>query len=219
MVVDKEKSRKLFGIVPIYSITYFLIYLFFVSSCFIIPGLINKKYVILYYSYVNVIDDLFAFLPVFVVPCLLFFPYIIISPFYISVYNRYIFIRYVIAAIIGSFFACVTYFVRPSSVTFYFEYSEGILGGILTFFRNFGLKGVNCPSYISFLSWLIFVAVASLDLKKEVKIIFFILTLLISLSSIFVKWFSVFDIFCGVLLAEFSWKISSNHKLLDLFKY
>lgn len=218
-MVKAREDVKILGVIPQYSIVYVLVYLFFVSFCFFVPGLLNKKYVFIYYLFETEIDRLIPFLPIFIIPCILFFPFFIVGPFYISLCNRHVFIRFIASAVVGSILSCVTFFVRPSCTSFCINYNNTFLGFIFLFFSKFGLRGVNFPSIVSFLSFLIFIAANNCISRRDVKSVFFVLTLLICFSSIFVKWFTILDITGGVVLAEISWAISNNSRLLKLFRY
>ena len=215
-----KKDGLLLNFIPKYSIVPIYIYIVTYIECYFGGGFLIYYFNLKKHNISIPFDNNIPYLSIFVIFYLLFYIYIILGPLFISRINQYFLYRFVSSGIVGSFIGFLTFILHPTYAPMEKIVPTNFLDNIFLFVRSMDVygSGVYCPSFHCFLSFLIFIAIASIPtIKKEVKIKFFTISILICLSTVFTRQHSVVDIFGGILLALISWNMTKNQNLLNKF--
>ena len=215
---QKRKEECIFKIIPKYSIIpIFACILTLSSSYYGAATFINllkfkKKNVI------GVIDNWIPIVPFFLIPYVFFYFYTVLGPAFIARIDKKVFVRHISAWIIGSLIGFVSFVLFPTWVVVEgfnpHSFWEMIVKNI---FHEYDVHANACPSFHCFVSWLIFLGVKELNIQDKYKIKFFIVSLSICISTVFLKRHGLIDIPGGILLAEIAWRLAKKQRVYDFF--
>lgn len=170
---------------------------------------LEAKDTILYTSVHIKLDDYIPFNEWFVIPYLLWFAYVVLTVFYFF-FNaeKDEFYRYYAFLFVGMFTCLFIYSIWPNQQTLRPDLSalgrDNILVRLVAFIYEVDTPTNVCPSIHVYNSICTHVAIsknAKLRNNKLVQVSSFILAVLISLSTMFIKQHSAFDTICAVALA------------------
>ena len=151
------------------------------------------------------IDDYIPHVKYFIVPYMLWFPFMAACLIFFFIYSRKEFIQYATALIVGMSICLAIYSIYPSDVDIRPADFSGndIFSKILMFIYSMDTSTNVCPSIHclnSFLSCIAVLKCAFFKNKPVIKTIVLVLTTLIILSTFFLKQHSVADCFWAMIL-------------------
>lgn len=188
-------------------LAYFLIYI-------LLFGYLENRTVYRYHVVHTVFDDMIPFCEVFIVPYLLWFPYMAFAIFYFIFINKnkHEYYQLVFNLMMGmTVFLIVSYIypnvqhLRPQEFT-----RDNIFIDLVKFIYKTDTPTNILPSIHVFNSLAVHMSIISCEALKDKRGIKFgslILTTLIILSTMFLKQHSAIDVFLGVTLALFGYLI------------
>ena len=205
-----------------YLLTYWILYLI------VFQGL--ERYNAAEYTILHCkLDDYIPFCEFFVVPYLFWFVYIAGMTVYTLFYDRDVFVYYMKLIIITSSIACVTYFVYPNALNLRPSVflRDNLFVDITKLIYSFDTSTNVCPSiHVSSSVATLLASKRAINLNfPKWKWFFSVSTVLICISTVFMKQHSAIDVFWGVvtcLLADaiitLTKKIKENNYRVKLAK-
>ncbi len=169
----------------------------------------------------NSIDDFIPFNMIFIIPYCLWYLLIFVVPYYIYKKDKDLFIRYIYCYILCTILANIIFIIYPTTVI----RPDVIVKGPISFLTNFifwtDTPIMNCfPSLHCAMSF-IFIAyiLEAKGIKKIVKISVIIISILIMISTLFIKQHVFIDLISGNVLAIISYLIIKKfYKKYNLLK-
>lgn len=172
-------------------------------------------------------DDMIPFLPVFIIPYILWYAYVPAPMIYSCFRDKDTFIRQVTALFSGSILCIAVFFIYPSQIDFRPEIHEnGILEQLCRLiFSNDApvnvMPSLHC--YEATVIHLVSFRHGKLKSHTGLRVVSAVTAVLICLSTVFVKQHSVLDLLVGCSLAAaiyilteliFDWRIKNDRKAI-----
>ena len=194
--------------------------------CYQIPLILNLYFNIEPHRInLNFIDDKIPFFKFFIIFYVYYYLHIYLLTIYIGILNKEFFYKYIsssfISCTIGGFILLIfpTYFEFNNELYFNNSYFDSIF----KLLNNAKLQYNAFPSFHVIKTYLIFKYLYYLLKQKYLKILLIIITILISLSTVFIKAHSILDIIASIFIVEFSIylnnKFNIDNKTKKFFKY
>lgn len=182
---------------------------------FLTKPLINDPYILGSY-----IDDNIPFVPQFIWIYVFWYFMIFAVPYYISKKNRNVFYKYCITYLLTTILAGLIFIIFPNGVIRADIKTTDIASKLVQIIYNFDTPSINClPSIHCLYSYLFILAVFSSkkDTSTLMKIIITILSILVVLSTLFIKQHVVYDAIASLILALIVWIIVDKTKIYNIF--
>jgi membrane-associated phospholipid phosphatase len=178
------------------------------SFMLIIPVL-NIFYVLLnnsdrkVHTLITAIDELIPFVEIFVVPYLYWYPFILFTMIYICIKNRKVYLKTLMAYAIGLIVCYVTYLVYQTTVPRPILTGDDWLTQLVQLVYS-NDKPYNCfPSIHVLSSYLMMKAISKCGVTNRWFSLFIhVNSILIIVSTLFIKQHVILDIVSGILLGE-----------------
>ncbi len=140
---------------------------------------------------------------VFVVPYLIWYPFIFITMFYLCVKDREVYFKTLATYVLGLIFCYITYVVFQTTVPRPSLTGDDIFTQLLALVYGSDQPYNAFPSIHVFTSFLMMKAISMSKLKNKVnQLIIHPISILIILSTLFVKQHVILDVVSGILVAE-----------------
>lgn len=157
------------------------------------------------------LDDMIPFVEFFIIPYLLWFPYLLGTVFYLLYYGgkgeaeKREFYQFAYMLIAGLTISLITYVIWPSTLMLRPEIypRNNIFTSICAALQGFDTPSNVCPSMHVYSSVVVFICLRKNSCLKNKKAFQFgslILMILICLSTMFIKQHSVIDVLCALFM-------------------
>lgn len=161
------------------------------------------------YTYVHcALDDKIPFLELFIIPYLFWFVYMTGFILYSLLFDKKAFVYFMKLTIIVCSLSCIIYVIYPTAQGLRPNVfpRDNIFTDIVRAFYSFDTNTNVCPSIHAATSVIIFMAAYNSDYLKGklVRASFAASTILITLSTVFVKQHSVIDVIWGIVIVVFA---------------
>lgn len=199
-------------------VAYFLIYI-------LLFGYLENRTVYRYHVVHTVFDDMIPFCEFFVIPYLLWFPYMVFAIFYFIFKNenKHEYYQFIFNLMMGmTVFLIVSYIypnvqhLRPSEFT-----RDNLFIDLVKYVYKADTPTNILPSIHVFNSLAVHMAITSCEALKNKRAVRYgslFLTAMIILSTMFLKQHSVIDVFIGATLALFGYLVFYPSKVQDPVK-
>lgn len=194
----KEKFDRLFPnyiFIPLF-LAVFMNFITYFCSKFITNNLYH-------YNFTTELDAMIPFVPFFIIIYILAFAQWAIGYVVIARESKEVCFKYLSAELIAKFFCLIFFFILPTTMIRPNIYGNGILHWLVNFIYLTDAPVNLFPSIHCLESWMVFRG--SLGCKKvptSYKVTMFIFSILVCLSTVFVKQHVVIDIIGGILVVE-----------------
>ena len=198
-------------------IVFLLITLYSTSICYQCPIFIVKFLglerhdVCIYF-----IDKHIPFIDWFIIYYVYYYLHVFVFGMIIMLSNKEIFLKYVTNILLSCTAGFIIFIIFPT----YFGFKHNSLNFPL-FFKMGKVVDIECNAFPSFhvlKSYLVFRYFLKLNIDVMTKILFTIVTILMCLSTVFIKVHGFIDIPSAILLAEFNIYLANKYRLYDLFR-
>ena len=202
------------------------IIIFYMTMCYQLPLIFNLYFKIEPHKInLNFIDDKIPFFKFFIIFYVYYYLHIYLLTICIGLLNKESFYKYIsssfISCTIGGFILLIfpTYFEFNNELYFNNSYFDSIF----KLLNNAKLQYNAFPSFHVIKTYIIFRYLNNILKQKYFKILLIIITILISLSTVFIKAHSILDIIASIIIVEFSIylnnKFNIDNKTKKFFKY
>ena len=157
------------------------------------------------------IDDRIPFLNWFIVFYVLAFPQWAVHWFFLAAEGEPMFTKYIRAEILGKVIGLAVFILFPVTMVRPADTGTGFFGLLTGAIYAIDRPTRLFPSMHCFLAWIWFRAVLEAkDMRRGVKVLTGVLTVLICASTLFVKQHLFLDVLAGILLCEICLFVSSH---------
>lgn len=191
------------------------------SLMLIIPVL-NIFYVVLNNSHrevnhlVTVLDKATPFLTIFVVPYVLWYPFIIITMYYLCIKDRAVYFKTLLAYVIGLIVCYMTYHVFQTTVPRPLLTGDDLFSNILRAVYKADQPFNAFPSIHVLSSFLMIKAISVSQVKNWFnQFVIYMSSILIILSTLFVKQHVILDVVSGILVADVIYRLVDSYYAAD----
>lgn len=196
-------------------IIYTLVIFYSTAICYQTPiFIVNHLGFTRHNIYLNIIDGIIPYIDFFIIFYVYYYLHIILAGIVIVGVNKEIFSKYITSMLLCCTTGFIIFIIFPTSFTYQHEDSKFNLfmklGKILDIEYN------AIPSFHVIKTYLILKYFVKLNTPLVSKFILFIITFLITLSTVFIKVHSFIDIISSILLVEFYTYIVNKYHL-DIF--
>ncbi|MCY6484212.1 phosphatase PAP2 family protein [Clostridium aestuarii] len=161
------------------------------------------------------LDNLIPFSKIFIIPYIIWYPFMISTLVYFCFRDKEIYHKMIISLILGLLLSYAIFFLFQTGIERPVIEQNDILSKLVKFIYKTD-NPYNCfPSIHVFTSYLMIKGIVNCKAKntKSILIVSFTATIII-LSTLFVKQHLVWDVIGGIILAEIVFKISKIYKML-----
>ena len=200
--------------------------IFYMTMCYNLPLFLN-----LYFNIepcrinLDFIDSKIPFIKFFVIFYVYYYIHIYIFTILIELLNKESFYKYISSSFISCTIGGFILLIFPT----YFEFNNELYSNnsyfdsIFKLLNNAKLQYNAFPSFHIIKTYIIFRYLNNILKQKCFKILLIIITILISLSTIFIKAHSILDIIASIFIVEFSIyltnKFNIGNKIKNLFNF
>lgn len=180
---------------------------------------ITKPFVQNPYVLGSTLDAKIPFVPQFIWIYIFWYLMLILVPYYIAKKNPPSFYKYAITFAITTVLCGIIFVVFPNTVTRANIQESDIASKLVQIIYTLDNPAINCfPSIHCLFSYLFIFA--ALDSKENIplyiKVIIIVLSILVVLSTLFIKQHVVYDAIGSLIIGSIVWLIVNKFKLYDL---
>lgn len=172
-----------------------------------------------HYTPSTIIDDVIPLVPIFIIVYILAYVQWIVGFIVIARESKMVCYKYLSAELIAKFICLIFFFLIPTTMIRPEICNNSLLLGLVNFIYMIDAPVNLFPSIHCLESWLVFRG--SLACKKVTsiyKIVTFIFSILVCLSTVFVKQHLIVDIFGGILVVEIGILLSNKFNTGIIFE-
>lgn len=167
-------------------------------------------------SLVTYIDKATPLLKIFVVPYVIWYPFIIATMLYLCVKDRSVYFKTLLSYVLGLIFCYMTYLVFQTYVPRPVLVGDDIFTKLLTMVYNADQPFNAFPSIHVLSSFLMIKAISMSKAKNWAnQIIIYSNSIIIILSTLFVKQHVILDVISGILVAEVIYRLVDSYYETD----
>lgn len=171
-----------------------------------------------HYNFTSNLDEGIPFIPLFIIIYILAYVQWIVGFIIIARESKKVCYKYLSAELIAKTFCLIFFFILPTTMIRPEVTSSGLTMSLVKFFYEVDAPVNLFPSIHCLESWLVFRgSLACKKVPKLYKVITFIFSILVCLSTVFVKQHVVIDIIGGILVVEIGILIANKFNLGRLF--
>lgn len=164
------------------------------------------------------IDDKIPFINWFILPYVLCYPWWYLGLIVPLIYNKPKFYRYICVSIIGYFISGLFFVFLPTTIVRPEVEADNFLNFIVKFIYDNDTPTNLFPSIHCFISWNCYVSIrGDKNVHFGYRVGYFLMAILVFLSTVFVRQHYVVDIFAAVLLVEIINLIIEKTKCYNVF--
>ncbi|NMM65560.1 inositol phosphorylceramide synthase [Clostridium sp. P21] len=173
----------------------------------ILYGVLNNSLRGVHYL-VTPLDNSIPFLKIFIIPYLLYYPFIAFTLIYLCFYYRKVYYKTIVSLFLGMLISYLVYFIFQTATPRPQLHGNDLLTSLVVFIYNQD-NPFNCfPSIHVLTSYLMIKGIMKSDEKSLlIKASVWLVGLSIILSTQFIKQHVILDLVSGILLAEIIYKI------------
>lgn len=165
---------------------------------------------------VTFIDQHTPLIKVFVVPYLIWYPFILVTMFYLCVKDREVYFKTLVTYVLGLIFCYMTYVVFQTTVPRPVLTGDDIFTKLLALVYASDQPYNAFPSIHVFTSFLMMKAISMSKIKNKVnQLLIHPISIVIILSTIFVKQHVILDVVSGILVAEVIYQFVDSYYEAD----
>lgn len=168
----------------------------------------------------SALDNALPYVPHFIWIYVFWYFMLFAVPYYISVKNKVSLYKYITTYIITTIIAGIIFISFPNSVIRAEITGTDIANKLVSFIYKMDTPAINClPSIHCLFSYLFILATfdAKEDTSKLMKIIITILSILVVLSTLFIKQHVIYDAIASLILAITIWIVVDKTNIYNIF--
>lgn len=165
---------------------------------------------------VTYLDQITPLIKIFVVPYLIWYPFIIATMFYLCIKDRSVYFKTLLSYVIGLIVCYMTYLVFQTTVPRPILAGDDLFTKLLAFVYQADQPYNAFPSIHVFTSFLMIKAISMSQVRNRInQAIVYSNSILIIISTLFVKQHVILDVISGILVAEVIYRLVDSYYETD----
>ncbi|MEG2351370.1 MAG: phosphatase PAP2 family protein [Bacilli bacterium] len=160
----------------------------------------------------STLDDKIPFINSFIYPYIIWYLMLFIVPYVVYKYNKNNFYKYCLAYIICVIVSNIIFIVFPTTIIRAEHLGNGVTNLLVKLIYYLDTPALNClPSLHCIICFLFIYCSINFKLPKAFKIITTFLSIIIIISTLFIKQHVIYDVAAAFIISLISWLISCKY--------